>query len=371
MLKTIFTLFLVFLFLSSWLPVAAQGESAPPTGTDEESLEGRVVNIIAEGAAREGIPGQSYQKLEVLVTRGSLKGKTVTVEVGGDVSRVGEAKYRKGDEIILSRSKDVEGNDLFYITDFVRRKPLFWLFFIFVVLVVIVSRWRGIGSLLGMAISFAVIFVLILPRILAGCDPVLVSIIGSLLIVPATFYLSHGFNRKTTTAILGTLVALVVTGLLARFFVVAAKLTGFASEEATFLQMTRPGQVNMRGLVLAGIIIGVLGVLDDIAVSQAAVVDQLRQVAPDLSPSELFLRAMRVGQDHIASMVNTLVLVYAGASLPLLLMFVNTSQSFSSLINYELIAEEVIRTLVGSIGLISAVPATTILASIFLKPKDV
>ena len=301
------------------------------------------------------------------MTRGSLVGETVAVEVGGDVVRVGEAEYAVGDELVLSHSMDFEGNDVFYITDFVRRAPLQWLFLIFVVSVAAVGRWRGLSALLGMGLSFLVIFKFILPQIMAGRDPVLIAILGSLLIVPLTFYLSHGLGRKTTVAVVGTLVSLVFTGLLAKYFIGAARLTGFASEEAGFLQVIKPGIVNIRGLVLAGIIIGVLGVLDDITVAQAAVVEQLRQSSPLLGSKELFFRAMRVGQDHIASMVNTLVLVYAGASLPLLLLFVDTRQPFSELVNYEMIAEEIIRTLVGSIGLVLAVPLTTFLAS-FSRP---
>jgi len=201
--------------------------------------------------------------------------------------------------------------------------------------------------------------------------------LGSLLIIPLTFYLSHGFNKKTTVAVFGTLISLVLTGLLAKYFVGWARLTGFASEEAGFLQVMRPGLVSMKGLVLAGIIIGVLGVLDDITIAQAAVVEQLRQTDPNLAPEDLFWRAMRVGQDHIASMVNTLVLVYAGAALPLLLLFVDTSSPFREIINHEAIAEEIIRTLVGSIGLIAAVPITTFLAvwlfrleTNFLRPTN-
>ena len=340
------------LLLVSALPALAQGEGP----AEDEVLEGRVVGVSED---------PSYQRLEVLVTRGSLVGEKVAVDVGGDVIRVGEAEYAVGDELVISHTKDFAGNDVFYVTDFVRRAPLQWLFLVFVLLVAAVGRWRGLSSLLGMGLSFLVIFKFILPQIMAGRDPVLIAILGSLLIIPLTFYLSHGLSRKTTLAVVGTLVSLMVTGLMAKYFIVAARLTGFASEEAGFLQVIKPGLVNIKGLVLAGVIIGVLGVLDDITVAQAAVVEQLRQSNPLLSAKEIFFRAMRVGQDHIASMVNTLILVYTGASLPLLLLFVDNHQPFSELVNYEMIAEEVIRALVGSIGLVLAVPLTTFLASFF------
>src|SRR3990167_3548556 len=202
-----------------------------------------------------------------------------------------------------------------------------------------------------MGLSFFVIFTFVLPQILSGKDPIFIAITASLFIIPISFYLSHGLNRKTTAAVIGTIIALVVTGILANVFVDAARLTGFASEEAAFLQQAKPDLINIRGLLLAGIIIGVLGVLDDITVSQSAIVFQLKEANPRIRFDELYMRAMDVGQDHISSMVNTLILVYTGAALPLLLLFIDNPHPFSEVINYEIIADEVVRTLVGSIGL--------------------
>ncbi len=330
---------------------AAQEEAQPP---QEEFFEGRIENILEEKG--------SYQKLEILITNGLRQNEKIEIEVGGEFQRVGQVKYKVGDKVVVS--------SLGYITDFVRQRPLVWLFAIFVALVMLIGRFWGTTSLLGMGISFLVIFKIILPQILAGHDPVLITILGSLLIIPATFYLSHGFNRKTTVAIGGTLISLVIAGLLSKIFVELTHLTGYASDEASFLRMMKGGAVNIKGLLLAGMIVGVLGVLDDITIAQAAVVEQLRQANPNLRPGELFNRAMKVGQDHIASMVNTLVLVYTGASLPLLLLFVNNPQPFSQIINYEIIAGEIVRTLVGSIALILAVPTTTFLSVNFGRPKS-
>jgi uncharacterized membrane protein len=360
MLKKLTFIISLIIFLSLFsLSVFAQSEEAP---LQEEILEGRIVEILEEDVITQNKRQNLYQKLKVLVTQGSLKGKEVEIEVG-DIPIVGLPKYDVGDEVLISRSFNLEGKETFFIVEFVRRGYLLWLFLIFVILAVVVGRWRGATSLLGLGISFLVIFAFILPQINAGRDPVTIAIIGSLMIIPATFYLSHGFNRKTTIAMMGTLAALVITGFLAKCFVEAARLTGYASEEAAFLQSARPGIVNIRGLVLAGIIIGALGVLDDITVAQSAIVQQLREASPKIKFKELFLRAMNVGQDHIASMINTLVLVYTGAALPLLLLFINNPQPFSQVINYEIVAEEIIRTLVGSIGLITAVPITTFLAT--------
>jgi len=349
----------------------AQGDFQQPLEPPkEETLEATVVEILEE---KEIIPEfndekQLYQKLELLVTKGSLKDEKIIIE-SGTMPLANLQKYQEGTKVIVSYSKDFEGNDFFYITDYVRRDSLLWLFIIFVVLVAIVARWRGMTSLLGMGASFFIIFKFILPRILAGSDPILMAIIGSLFIIPITFYLSHGINKKTTVAVVGTVIALIITGILAGIFVESAKLTGFASEEAGFLQVAKQGSVNIKGLLLAGIIIGVLGVLDDITVSQSAVVSQLKKANPKLKFEELYKRAMDVGQDHISSMVNTLVLVYTGAALPLLLLFIDNPHPFSEIINYEIIADEVVRTLVGSIGLILAVPITTIIAVLSLEKK--
>ena len=336
----------------------------------EEILEGQVTQILEEKQITPmGVKEpQLYQKLEILVTKGSLKDKKITIE-NGNLPMSNLQKYQVGDELVINYGKDFEGNDTFYITDYVRRSALFWLFVIFVIMAVAIGRWQGATSLVGMAISFLVIFKFILPKISSGSDPIQIAILGSLVIIPATFLLSHGVNKKTGIAIIGTLISLIVTGILANAFVEASRLTGFASEEAGFLQAYKPGLINIKGLLLAGIIIGVLGVLDDITISQSAIVQQLKAANPKLKAGELYKKAMAVGKDHIASMVNTLVLVYTGAALPLLLLFIDNPHPFSEVVNYEIIADEVVRTLVGSIGLILAVPVTTLIASLVVEQK--
>ncbi len=341
-----------------------------PALAQEETLEATVTEVLEEKQITPEFSEeeQLYQKLKLSVTKGSLKGKTITIE-SGILTKVNQQKYEVDDKVIVSHSKDLNNQDVYFITDYVRRDSLAWLFFIFIVLAIAIGKWRGLTSLLGMALSFLIIFSFILPKISSGGDPIQAAIIGSLFIIPVTFYLSHGFNKKTTVAIIGTIIALIITGILAGIFVGAAKLTGFASEEAGFLQAAREGEINIKGLLLAGIIIGVLGVLDDITVSQSAIVFQLKKANLKMKFEELYKRAMDVGQDHISSMVNTLILVYTGAALPLLLLFVDSSHSFLEVINYEIIADEIVRTLVGSIGLILAVPITTLLAALTSEKK--
>jgi len=360
----------VFLGFSSRFVVFAQDEFGLMEPAQEEMLEATVVEVLErkEVPLEFGEGEQFYQKLKLLVTKGSLKDKEIVVE-SGVLPVANQQEYKSGDKLIVSFGKDFEGNDVFFIADYVRRGSLGWLFVIFVVLTVIIGKWRGLTSLLGMGVSFFIIFSFVLPKISSGSDPIQVAIIGSLFIIPATFYLSHGLNKKTTVAVVGTVIALIITGILASIFVELAKLTGFASEEAGFLQVARGGEVNIKGLLLAGIIIGVLGVLDDITVSQSAIVLQLKEANSKMGFEELYRRAMDVGQDHISSMVNTLILVYTGAALPLLLLFIDNPHPFSEVINYEIVADEVIRTLVGSIGLILAVPITTFIAILALRKR--
>lgn len=365
---------LISIFFTLTPPVLAQ-ESTPtkevqfdqssPTEQEEETFEGIVTQIIEEKQITPmgAIKPQLYQKLKIQISNKSLNDKKIVVE-NGKLPTSNVQKYKIGDKLVINHSKDFKGNDMYFIADYVRRSALMWLFVIFVLMVILIGKWQGATSLIGMGLSFLVIFKFILPKISTGSDPVMIAILGSLIIIPATFLLSHGLNKKTGIAIAGTLIALIITGILANIFVEATKLTGFASEEAGFLQVFKPGLINIKGLLLAGIIIGVLGVLDDITISQSAIVAQLKETNQKLKPIELYKKAMTVGKDHIASMVNTLILVYTGAALPLLLIFIGNPHPFSEIVNYEIIAEEVVRTLVGSIGLILAVPITTFIAAI-------
>lgn len=354
------TLLLLFLLSLIFRPAfcLAQSDSSP------EILEAEIIAILEE---KEIVPSgltesQLSQSLKLLVTKGSLRGQEIIVETGS-LGVVNQPRYSLGDQVVVNRLAGQGGKDFYYLTDFVRRPALLLLFLVFILVVGLVAGFRGLASLLGMATSFLVIFLFILPRLLAGDPPVTVAIVGSLLIIPLTFFLSHGFNRKTLAAVAGTFVSLMITGFLADFFVNLAQLTGFASEEAGFLQVARPELINMRSLLLAGIIIGLLGVLDDVTISQAAIVFQLRETNPRFKEKELYRRAMVIGRDHISSMVNTLILVYAGAALPLLLLFIDQPQPFATIINAEILADEIVRTLVGSLGLILAVPLTTFIAS--------
>ena len=316
-------------------------------------FEGVITEVIEETVSEDVI----FQKLEVSLTNGE------EVKVENDSQNTGRStEFKKGNKILLQKLQ-VGDSERYIITDYYRFDFLIFLFIIFIILSVLIGKKHGFYSLIGMAFSFLVIFKFILPQIVVGRNPVFITIIASFFIIPVTFYLSHGFNKKTHIAIVSTFIALIFTSILTAISVNLANLTGYSSDEAMFLQISNT-TINMKGILLAGIIIGFLGVLDDVTVSQSSIVEQLKKSNRNLGTFEIYKNAMKVGRDHIASMTNTLVLVYAGASLPLLLMFINNPQPFGQVVSMELIADEIVRTLVGSIGLILAVPLTTLLASI-------
>lgn len=332
--------------------------SYPVDSGDAEMMRGKILKIISDTG--------DTQTVEVNITKGRFSGENITIE-NDETMVVVPRKFQVDDKVMVAYLVQEEGPGIFYLAEYDRSAPIFWLFVIFVLVVLVVASWQGIGSLVGMAFSFVVLFKFILPQILNGAPPVATAIWGSLLIIPATFYASHGFQRKTTVAVVSTVITLIITGLIATFFADWGHLSGLASDEASFLKLDTAQNIDFRGLVLAGMIISILGILDDITISQASVVQQLKQVKEKMSFSELYGRAMKVGHDHISSMVNTLILVYTGASLPILLLFLDRSKQFMEVINYEFLSEEIIRTLVGSIGLILAVPITTLLAALVLS----
>ena len=233
---------------------------------------------------------------------------------------------------------------------------------LFVLVVLLFARLKGALSLVGLALSLLVVVVFVVPAILDGKGPVAVAIVGSLAIALITIPLAHGLHAKSLAAILGTCASLLLTAGLAVAFTELTHLTGFSSEEATYLQLGS-GDFSLQGLLIAGMVIGALGVLDDVTITQASTVLALRDANPSLGLRDLVARAMRVGRDHVSATVNTLVLAYVGAALPVLLIFSASDLGAGEVVNLELVAKEVVSTLVGSIGLIAAVPITTVLAA--------
>jgi uncharacterized membrane protein len=334
------------------------------TGFGSETARAQVDLVLEEGTVDlDGIL-QPYQKLRVRVLEGEYEGILIELEYGRQQVRTDDTLFRPGDEIFIVLSLRPDNQLVAYFADYVRWKPLLLLVGAFVAAILAISRWKGLRSLLALAFSLLVIVGYVLPHILVGEDPVRVSLIGAGILLAATLYLTYGWTLKTHAAVLSMLAVLVLTGTLAWLFVTLAHLSGYGDENAMFLLQLPGAKINLRGLLLGGMIIGALGVLDDLVTTQASAVFELHAANPALGLSALTGAALRIGQDHVAATVNTLVLAYAGASLPMLLLFTVGSGNYLYLLNSSTVAEEIVRTLVGSLGLVAAVPISTFVAAL-------
>jgi uncharacterized membrane protein len=344
------------------------GEAGDLAPGESETVRGQVVEILEEGTIEQAGITQPYQVLTIRIVEGPLDGQEVDVEYGvlGFTSQ--DRLFQPGDRVLVQHTRMAGGEDFFLITDYVRSGPLLWLTLLFVGATVLLSGWQGARSLVGMGISLAVIVFFIVPQILAGRNPVVIAILGSVVMMGLGLYLVYGWNNKTHVAVAGLFLSLILTGLLAVWFVSWSRLSGYGAEEAGFLQIAGV-QLDPRGMLLAAIIIGSLGALDDIAVGQSSSIFELSKANPQLGSQDLFKRGMTIGRDHIAAMVNTLLLAYVGAALPFLLLFSVYAEPMALTLNREIIAEEIVRTLVGSLGLLAGVPFTSLIAAIIAAQR--
>jgi len=363
-----FLLLIAVVLYSTFAKVELPGEGFSTFGSD--TVRAEVTQIIEEGEIEMGEHTQTYQIARVNILEGEYAGIEMEIDYGKRQVRSDEYDLTIGDRVIVSISKTPENVINAYFVDFVRTTPMLWLAGIFALAIVVISRWKGVGALLSMAFSLYVIIGYIIPHILIGEDPLRVSIIGSIILLGVTLYLTYGWTLKTHAAVLSMILVLILTGVLSALFVFFAKLNGTGDESVMFLVQLTENPINMRGLLLGGMIIGALGVLDDLVTTQASAVFELYHANPNFKFRALYNSAMRIGQDHVAATVNTLVLAYAGASLPMLLLFSLAGGDYGYLVNYALVAEEIVRTLVGSLGLIAAVPLTTVIAILFAQRAE-
>jgi uncharacterized membrane protein len=283
------------------------------------------------------------------------------VEVSAPLpSGLGAPDVEVDDDVVLIRNETPDGV-AYAVVDHQRGTGLWFLGLAFVLALVAFGRWRGVASLAGLAATFAILAFFVVPAVLDGSPPLLVAVVGSAAVVLVVLYLTHGFGLTTTMAVLGTLASLALTGALAWVSVAALHLTGVTDDLSTSVGA---GQgVDMRGLLLAGIVIGSLGVLDDVTVTQSATVAEIARADPSAGFARLFRAGSRVGRAHVASVVNTIVLAYAGSSLPLLVLLVADNGSLTAVVPTQVVAQEIVRSSVATIGLIAAVPLTTALAA--------
>ncbi|MFB6980709.1 YibE/F family protein [Streptomyces scopuliridis] len=363
-------------------PGGAPAHERTGVGFDRQTEQGQVVRIervdckdvnasqlpstgdTTQPQGREAQQAETGEckKATVEVTTGKEKGRTFIEVVQPDAPR----QFHVKQGVVVAYAPDAPRDLQYSVTDVDRKFPLTLLAGIFALVVVVVGRMRGVMALVALIASFAVLTLFILPAILQGSNPLIVAVVGASAIMLIALYLCHGLTARTSVAVLGTLISLLLIGLLGSVFIGWASLSGNTDDNTGLIHGLYP-EIDMSGLLLAGVIIGSLGVLDDVTVTQTSAVWELRQADPTMGPRALYRAAIRIGRDHIASVVNTLVLAYAGAALPLLLLFSIAQSSMGTVANSELVAEEIVRTLVGSIGLVASVPVTTALAALVVS----
>lgn len=367
--KRFFLPFLLIVFSFIVVPtVLAQASTG-----QQQYYKAEVLEITTSGEKKEYGLMSPYQTVVVKMLDGDIAGKLLTIQHGAGYSLDKNQLVMRGQYVVVTLGIGQQGTAEYQIVDAYRLDQINTLLFLFFGAILILSGWRGLGAIVGMLLSLSVIVWYIVPQILAGRDPLFVSISGGVLIMISTMYLAHGFSRKTTLSIFSTFISLCITGVLAVLSVQLAHLTGLGTEDANALRLGPTGSINPKGLLLGGIIIGTLGVLDDVTTGLTASIYELIKVDKKLPFRSLFQSGLEVGKEHIVSLVNTLVLAYAGAALPVFLILILNPNHVPLwvILNSELIMEEVVRTIAGSIGLVAAVPITAFLASKFHKSFSV
>jgi uncharacterized membrane protein len=351
-------------------PFGKHVPSGPELGLTDVPVHGtaaevRTADCSALTDVQVGTPppsdGKVCAQVSVRLTDGPANGKTVVLLVPVEP---GTPLFTAHDDLVLAYNGENPADSSAYrIVDFQRGMPLLALGALFALAILLLGRRQGLAALGALGLSLLVIVFFVLPAILAGQSPVAVAVAAAGLIMFGVLYLTHGVSARTSTAVLGTLVSLALIAVLGAIFAGVSRLTGL-DEETTNLIAVLHHVIDARGLLLAGVIIGALGVLDDVTVTQTSAVWELQRANPALTWRELYAAGMRVGRDHVSAAVNTLVMAYAGAALPTILAYSLSATSFGAILTTQAIAQEIVRALVGSIGLVAAVPVTTLLAAL-------
>lgn len=337
-------------------------------------FKAKVLEIIAEEEKEASGKKVIQQNLKLIGLESEFKDKEFIFYGISDLELIGAQKYSPGDKVLVVATRSSESDSFsYYITDYVRTNSLILISLIFIISLFLVGRFKGLRSILSLFLTFIVIIFFIIPQIMKGANPVLISSLGSLFILFLIIYLTEGINLKSHLASFSMFISLLLVLGISSLFIFLLRLNGAFNEDVFALINIGQQSLNLKGMLLAGMIIGSLGVLDDVIISQIASVEQLFQANPRQSWREVFSKAYKIGVSHISSMTNTLFLAYAGASLPLLILFVSPDNPFTSveqILNNEAISTEIARALSGSLGLILSVPLSTFIASWFFAYKN-
>lgn len=366
--KKLLLLSILGLIALQTLPVSALAEKDGEVVLDKvDIVKAQVLEILKEGV--KNVPGTNVrsqnQTIRVKVLEGNEKDQIITVDNDYLNLDVGEIFY------LRHGYGGLDGSNYHSVDEPYRLPSVLTLVGIFIIAIFAFGGIQGVRGLISLIGSFLLIMYVLLPGILHGHSPLLITIGVSSLIIIVGSYITHGFNKTTSSAVLGMVITVIITGLLAVWSVHFTRLSGFGSEEVVYLNLNTKGSLDVVGLLLGGIMIGLLGVLYDVAIGQAISVEELIRIAPHVPKKTIYKRAIRIGREHIGALVNTLAIAYVGASLPLLLLFTQTSTaSLANIANREIFATEIVRTMIGSIGLILAVPITTIVSVWLLTRRN-
>ena len=363
---------LIFSILLLLFPISSLSYDGDEFSLSEEYAKGKVIEVYEEKLDQQISEGimENYQKILVEITSGDYKGERVVIENSFINSPGYEIYVQEGDRVLLSVLYDSSGFQKAYVVDFVRDIYIYILIALFLLLMLGIGRSRGLKGIISLGVTFIVIYKVMIPLIFAGKSPVLVTVISSVIIALITFAIVSGFTRKSLAAFLGTGAGLIFAAVLAMLVSEAANLTGLSTEESRMLfYVPQFVEYNMKGILLAGIILGALGAVLDVCMSIASSTEEIASAGEGMTFAKLFKAGMNVGNDIMGTMTNTLVLAYTGASLPLLLLLMAYDLPFLHLINFEMLADEIIRALIGTIALVAAIPITAAISAILLKHK--
>ncbi|KUM37245.1 YibE/F family protein [Arthrobacter sp. EPSL27] len=354
-------------------PYAAAPGVTFDTGKIQRVVTGPCMDALQEGGAEAGAAPQPGSECTFAFTDPDKGGNPVKVVINPDVAKSHGVK--PGDNIrYLNLSKvqgaEAQGTPAYVFVDFVRTLPIIFLAVLYAVVVIAVARWRGLRALIGLVGAYGVLVSFMLPGLVEGKPPLLLALVGSTVIMIGVLYFAHGFSARTSTALLGTMFGLAITALLAAWATDAANLAGVGSHDSATLANISDN-ISISGIILCGLIISGLGVLNDVTITQSSAVWELWELAPETSARQLFASAMRIGRDHIASTVYTIAFAYAGAALPVLILVMLYERPLGDALTSAELSEEVIRTLVGSVGLVLAIPVTTLIAVLVVKATGI
>jgi len=329
---------------------------------DLEKYKGKVTSL--EEVSCEGVDDGNCISYSVEILEGDLKGESINIQPMS--TAFGYSKYSIGDKVYISGICGLNNETIWGIENYSRESSIFFLLLVFVLIVFLVSGIKGLGSILGLGMSFFVIYFMMIPLSIKTGNVVLCGIFSVLLVLVISIYLSHGFNRKSSIALFCTLIGLLMVSVFSVIFISSTKLTGFGNEEVYMLLSQVGGKISVKGILFVSILVSGIGILDDVTVSQVGTVIELARANPQMKTYELYKSSMNIGKDHISSMVNTLFIAYAGSSLSMIMLMNANGASWHEIINGEFFAEEIVRAVVSSMGLVLVVPITAYIGSIFI-----